>query len=105
LTPVYWQQVFQRLVNILGVIAQNPSNPNFDQYLFESISALFRFVVNGTSSTLPTFDQAFFGPFTFSIPQQDIDRKELKCDLFLIYNSISQSKSPRLTFSKFLLRC
>lgn len=44
LTPVY-QQVLQRLVNILGVIAKNPSNPNFDQYIFESISALLRYVL------------------------------------------------------------
>ncbi|KAG2131005.1 CAS/CSE protein [Suillus clintonianus] len=72
LTPVY-QQVLQRLVNILGVIAKNPSNPNFDQYIFESISALLRFVVSGTPSTLPTFEQALFGPFTF-ILQQDIDQ-------------------------------
>jgi exportin-2 (importin alpha re-exporter) len=72
LTPVY-QQVLQRLVHILGVIAQNPSNPNFDQYIFESISALLRFVVSGTPSTLPTFEQALFGPFTF-ILQQDIDQ-------------------------------
>ncbi|KAG1767590.1 CAS/CSE protein [Suillus placidus] len=72
LTPVY-QQVLQRLVNILGVIAKNPSNPNFDQYIFESISALLRFVVSGTSSTLPTFEQALFGPFTL-ILQQDIDQ-------------------------------
>lgn len=72
LTPIY-QQVLQRLVNILGVIAKNPSNPNFDQYIFESISALLRFVVSGTPSTLPTFEQALFGPFTF-ILQQDIDQ-------------------------------
>ncbi|KAJ8595722.1 Cse1-domain-containing protein [Rhizopogon salebrosus TDB-379] len=72
LTPVY-QQVLQRLVNILGVIAKNPSNPNFDQYIFESISALLRFVVSGTPSTLPAFEQALFGPFTF-ILQQDIDQ-------------------------------
>ncbi|KAG1763112.1 CAS/CSE protein [Suillus occidentalis] len=72
LTPIY-QQVLQRLVNILGIIAQNPSNPNFDQYIFESISALLRFVVSGTPSTLPTFEQALFGPFTF-ILQQDIDQ-------------------------------
>ena len=43
LTPVY-QQVLQRLVNILGTISKNPSNPNFDQYIFESISALMRWV-------------------------------------------------------------
>ncbi|KAF8839712.1 Cse1-domain-containing protein [Paxillus ammoniavirescens] len=72
LTPVY-QQVLQRLVNILGIISKNPSNPNFDQYIFESLSALLRFVVHGTPSTLPTFEQALFGPFTF-ILQQDIDQ-------------------------------
>ncbi|OAX36460.1 Cse1-domain-containing protein [Rhizopogon vinicolor AM-OR11-026] len=72
LTPVY-QQILQRLVNVLGIIAKNPSNPNFDQYIFESISALLRFVVSGTPSTLPTFEQALFGPFTF-ILQQDIDQ-------------------------------
>ncbi|KAF9242294.1 armadillo-type protein [Melanogaster broomeanus] len=72
LTPVY-QQVLQRLVNILGIISKNPSNPNFDQYIFESISALMRFVVHGTPSTLPTFEQALFGAFTF-ILQQDIDQ-------------------------------
>ncbi|KAI6026014.1 CAS/CSE protein [Pisolithus marmoratus] len=72
LTPVY-QQVLQRLVAILGVISKNPSNPNFDQYIFESISALMRFVVHGTPSTLPTFEKTLFGPFTF-ILQQDIDQ-------------------------------
>ena len=34
--------LLQRLVAILGIISQNPSNPNFDQYIFESISALIR---------------------------------------------------------------
>ncbi|KAI9569377.1 armadillo-type protein [Boletus coccyginus] len=72
LTPVY-QQVLQRLVAILGTISKNPSNPNFDQYIFESISALMRFVVHGTPATLPTFEQALFGPFTI-ILQQDIDQ-------------------------------
>lgn len=33
-----------------------------------------RFVVGATSTTLPTFEQALFGPFTI-ILQQDIDRK------------------------------
>ncbi|KIJ59904.1 hypothetical protein HYDPIDRAFT_99775 [Hydnomerulius pinastri MD-312] len=72
LSPVY-QQVLQRLVNILGIISKNPSNPNFDQYIFESLSALMRFVVHGNPTTLETFEQALFGPFTF-ILQQDIDQ-------------------------------
>ena len=33
----------------------------------------YRFVVGGTPSTLPTFEQKLFGPFTI-ILQQDIDR-------------------------------
>ncbi|KAF4612796.1 hypothetical protein D9613_011749 [Agrocybe pediades] len=70
--PAY-QRILQRLVAILGVISKNPSNPNFDQYIFESISGLMRFVVAGSPQTLPTFEQALFGPFTFII-QQDIDQ-------------------------------
>lgn len=78
LIPIY-QGVLSRLVVILGVISKNPSNPNFDQYIFESLSALMRFVVEGNASTLPTFEQALFGPFTIII-QQDIDRE---CYIFL----------------------
>lgn len=39
-----FEQILQRLIAILGVISKNPSNPNFDQYIFESISALMRCV-------------------------------------------------------------
>ena len=41
LTPVY-ELTLSRLVGILGVISKNPSNPHFDQYIFESISGLMR---------------------------------------------------------------
>jgi len=41
LTPVH-EAVLSRLVNILGEISKNPSNPKFTQYCFESISALIR---------------------------------------------------------------
>ncbi|KAJ7594086.1 CAS/CSE protein [Mycena floridula] len=72
LTPEY-QATLTQLVSILGVISRNPSNPKFDQYIFESISGLMRFVVAGTPSTLPTFEETLFGPFTI-ILQQDIDQ-------------------------------
>ncbi|KAF8188046.1 importin alpha re-exporter [Pholiota molesta] len=72
LTPGY-EQILGRLVTILGVISKNPSNPMFDQYIFESISGLMRFVVGGSPTTLTTFEQALFGPFTI-ILQQDIDQ-------------------------------
>jgi hypothetical protein len=35
-----YADVLRRLVSILRAIARNPSNPNFDQYIFESISGL-----------------------------------------------------------------
>lgn len=41
-----YNNTLARLVNILGVISKNPSNPNFDQYIFESISALMRYVLS-----------------------------------------------------------
>jgi exportin-2 (importin alpha re-exporter) len=43
LTPAF-ERTLQRLVGILGQIAKNPSNPNFDQYIFESIAGLMRLV-------------------------------------------------------------
>lgn len=49
LTPTY-QQTLNRLVNILGVISKNPSNPNFDQYIFEAISGLMRCVLVALST-------------------------------------------------------
>ncbi|KAF9463182.1 CAS/CSE protein [Collybia nuda] len=72
LSPGY-ERTLTRLVAILGVISKNPSNPRFDQFIFESISGLMRFVVSGNSATLPSFEQALFGPFTI-ILQQDIDQ-------------------------------
>lgn len=67
-------RILPRLVGLLGLLAKNPSNPKFDQYLFESISGLLRFVVGGSPATLPAFEEALFVPFTI-ILQQDIDRK------------------------------
>ncbi|KAH6910802.1 importin alpha re-exporter [Coprinopsis sp. MPI-PUGE-AT-0042] len=72
LTPGY-ERLLGRLVSILGVISANPSNPRFDQYIFESISALMRFVVEGNPSSRSTFEEALFGPFTV-ILQQDIEQ-------------------------------
>jgi hypothetical protein len=41
LTPGY-ERMLARLVAILGVISKNPSNPRFDQFIFESMSGLMR---------------------------------------------------------------
>ncbi|KAI0248954.1 importin alpha re-exporter [Lactifluus subvellereus] len=65
--------VLQRLVSILRVIARNPSNPNFDQYIFESISALIRFIGAAVPDSITVFEPALFPPFT-EILQGDIDQ-------------------------------
>ena len=44
LVPMHYT-LLQRFIGILGAIAKNPSNSNFDQYIFESISTLIRCVV------------------------------------------------------------
>jgi len=41
LTPGF-EKTLGRLVAILGLISENPSNPRFDQFIFESISGLMR---------------------------------------------------------------
>jgi len=47
LATTAYDRTLQRLVGILGVTSKNPSNPNFDQYLFESLSGLMRQVKGG----------------------------------------------------------
>lgn len=61
LAPSY-EAILNRLVNILGQISKNPSNPRFSQYCFESVSALIRFVCEATPAALPTFEKSLFGP-------------------------------------------
>jgi exportin-2 (importin alpha re-exporter) len=68
--------VLQRLVDILRNVAQNPSNPNFDQYFFESISGLIRFIGATAPDSIAVFEATLFPPFT-EILQKDIDRMSL----------------------------
>ncbi|GAA5865792.1 hypothetical protein JCM8547_002779 [Rhodosporidiobolus lusitaniae] len=63
--------ILQHLVAILGEISKNPSNPKFNHFTFESISALVRFVTASNPSTLSTFESVLFPPFHL-ILQQDV---------------------------------
>ena len=68
MTPIH-ATVLQHLTNIMGEISKNPSNPKFNHYTFESMSALVRFVVAGTPSALPEFEAALFPPFQYILAQ------------------------------------
>ncbi|GAA5999813.1 hypothetical protein JCM10207_005923 [Rhodosporidiobolus poonsookiae] len=70
LAPSY-AAVLQHLVAILNEISKNPSNPKFNHFTFESISALVRFVTAANPSTLSAFEGALFPPFHL-ILQQDV---------------------------------
>ena len=68
MTPIYGT-VLQHLMSITGEISKNPSNPKFNHYTFESISALVRYVVAGTPATLSDFENALFPPFQYILAQ------------------------------------
>ncbi|KAI0283530.1 CAS/CSE protein [Russula brevipes] len=71
-----YADVLRRLVSILRVISKNPSNPNFDQYLFESISGLIlrvQFIGGALPDSISIFEPTLFPPFT-EILQGDIDQ-------------------------------
>lgn len=70
-TPILGQ-----LTAILVEVAKNPSNPRFNQFLFESIAALVRFVTQGVApaelpARLEPMEQSLFPPFTV-ILQNDV---------------------------------
>ncbi|BGP55866.1 hypothetical protein JCM8202_002291 [Rhodotorula sphaerocarpa] len=66
-----YSAILQHLVAILGEISKNPSNPKFNHFTFESISALVRFVTAAEPSSLAAFESALFPPFQ-TILSQDI---------------------------------
>ncbi|KAF8329082.1 Cse1-domain-containing protein [Cantharellus anzutake] len=72
LFPIF-QEILSPLVAILTEISRNPSNPNFNQYCFESIAALLRFVVAASPTSLETFENTLFAPFQ-SILKNDVDQ-------------------------------
>ncbi|KAM0752941.1 putative importin-alpha export receptor [Meredithblackwellia eburnea MCA 4105] len=63
--------VLASLVRIVGEISKNPSNPKFNHYTFESISALVRFITATNPSALADFESTLFPPFHL-ILQQDV---------------------------------
>jgi exportin-2 (importin alpha re-exporter) len=63
--------VLSKLTAALGRVAANPRNPQFNHYLFESISVLVRSVCSKNASGGDTLESMLFEPFTV-ILQMDI---------------------------------
>ncbi|KAF8261835.1 CAS/CSE protein [Lactarius quietus] len=62
----------QGLVDILHNIAQNISNPNFDQCIFESMSDLIRFTGATAPDLIAVFEAVLFPSFTEILQNQYI---------------------------------
>ncbi|KAH7097236.1 importin alpha re-exporter [Auriculariales sp. MPI-PUGE-AT-0066] len=70
--PTY-ERILSRLVAILRFIMQNPSNPQFSQFTFESITSLNRIVCTAKPEAVQSLEQAIL-PVIEEILQQDIDQ-------------------------------
>ena len=87
------------LINALGIllarVCGNPSNPTFNHCLFESLSALVRFVGGGSGGsavqigTVDKFEGALFGPFT-SVLTRDVT--EFKQYVFQIFAQLLEMR-------------
>ncbi|KAJ1659706.1 importin-alpha export receptor [Dispira simplex] len=63
--------VLAKLAAIVEMVSKNPSNPQFNHYLFESIAVLARFTVSANPEMVTSFEQALFPPFQY-ILQNDV---------------------------------
>ncbi|RKP38845.1 Cse1-domain-containing protein [Dimargaris cristalligena] len=63
--------VLAKLAAMVGLVSKNPSNPQFNHYMFESIAVLARFTVAANPESVTAFEQTLFPPFQF-ILQADV---------------------------------
>ncbi|KAG5440930.1 hypothetical protein PCK2_000085 [Pneumocystis canis] len=59
------------LINIIVEISKNPSNPKFNHYVFESLSALIRYIIPNSKEILPHLENLLFPAFQL-ILQNDV---------------------------------
>ncbi|CAF5072985.1 unnamed protein product, partial [Rotaria magnacalcarata] len=60
----YLSQLMDKLVLILRRSSRNPNKPNFNHYLFETITVLIRTSVTQNVGVLNQFEQILFPVFT-----------------------------------------
>ena len=63
--------VIEKLTAALARVAKNPSNPQFNHFMFESIAVLIRSICSRDPSKTETFENLLFEPFT-TILQLDV---------------------------------
>ena len=80
------QQCITVLAQILVRVSANPSNPQYNHYLFESLSALVKFVggKNTSANVVNTFESLLFPPF------MDILKKEIEDFMPYVFQILAQ---------------
>ena len=81
------QNCITMLSQILVRVSANPSNPQYNHYLFESLSALVKFVggrKNSSANIVNTFESLLFPPF------MDILRKEIEDFMPYVFQIFAQ---------------
>lgn len=66
-----YSTLLPHLAKVVSTIAKNPSNPRFSQFTFESLAALIRYATMANPSSVGSFEEALFPPFT-EILSQDV---------------------------------
>lgn len=70
-TKPFAETVLVKLCEIVDAISKNPSNPKFNYFTFEALSAIVRFVPGKDPAYLPQFEQRLT-PLIMAILQKDI---------------------------------
>ena len=55
--------ILERLTFIIREISKNPSNPKFNHFAFETLSAVVKYICVAQPSLVANFETALFGPF------------------------------------------
>lgn len=64
-----------KLAHILMVVAKNPTKPQFNHYLFESLSLCIKIMCRKNAVAVGKFEELLF-PIITEIMQQDVTGKE-----------------------------
>ncbi|KAG0145573.1 hypothetical protein CROQUDRAFT_671687 [Cronartium quercuum f. sp. fusiforme G11] len=92
-----YTDILSNLIGILVEISKNPSNPKFNHYTFESISALIRFMTIENAVPLSVFENALFPSFS-NILTQDI--QDFSPFVFQILSQLLELHSQVVTNTK-----
>ena len=73
----FGEELLSRLIKILGILIEQPTNPKFNHYLFDSIGALLKLTCSSQPQKTSIFEAALTPQFQ-QIQEKQIDGKKKK---------------------------